>query len=641
MKETKFIEQNKKKWNRFEKLSESQTKDPEELSSLYMDITDDLSYAQTFYNRRTVKVYLNQLAQRVYTGLHIQKGESFRKIIQVWKISLPLEIYRARKNLLFALVVFLVWASLGAVSTHYNPDFPRIVLSDGYVDLTNENIAKGKPLDIYQDESNLGMFIDITTNNLRVAFLCFILGIFFTIGTHIFLFQNAVMVGTFQYFFATKGLLITSFLGIWIHGAFEISAIVLAAGAGVTMGNGWLFPKNYTRMQSLQLSAKRGLKIMLSLVPFIIMAGFLESYVTANYQSLPEWSKWTLILFSFGIILFYYVIYPAIVARKYPHLVNAEETVNTFPNKGFDLLKLRSLGEIVADSFRFYRLNFGKMARINLCLTFPLALVLVYFQNIQYSELMATNHWFDWSKQLEIMMGFGYNSTQDYLVNFGWTILTAIVFVSVSYTFSSLGQPCRSKDFIRFARTKFVGVWLGILVLFYALSLITWWWYFILLFALPLFYLNGAVAGIVNDSFGRRFSLSWKYSVRSYGNGLLTIMLFTVIMTLFAQPIAFVGSIHDGTLLQDPPLPDLLDLACDFIRNICYKLDWDAWYISNVFRQLVYLSFLFFVLPLWIVAIHFIAYNEHEKETASGLRRAFALFGKRSRVKENEADYEA
>ncbi|MCE3295439.1 MAG: hypothetical protein K0R65_1153 [Crocinitomicaceae bacterium] len=641
MKETRFIEQNKKKWNRFEKLSESQTKDPEELSSLYMDITDDLSYAQTFYNRRTVKVYLNQLAQRVYTGLHIQKGESFKKVLQVWKISLPLEIYRARKNLLFALIVFMVWATLGAVSTHYNADFPRIVLGDMYVDITNENIAKGKPLDIYQDESNLGMFIDIATNNLRVAFLCFIFGIFFTIGTHIFLFQNAVMVGTFQYFFATKGLLITSFLGIWIHGAFEISAIVLAAGAGITMGNGWLFPGNYTRMQSLQLSAKRGLKIMLSLVPFIIIAGFLESYVTANYLSLPEWSKWALILFSFGIILFYYVIYPAIVARKYPELVNAEETVNTFPNKGFDLLKLRSLGEIIADTFRFYRLNFGKMARINLCFTFPLALVLVYLQDVHHSDLLATNHWFDWSKQLEIMLGFGYTGLQDYLVNFGWSILTALVFVSVSYTFSSLGQPYRTKDFFHFARSRFIGVWLGILLLFYALSIPSWWWYYLILFILPLFYINGAVAGIVSGSFSERFRLSWKYSVRSYGNGLLTIMLFTVIMALFAQPIAFVGSIHDGTLLQDPLYPDLLDMACEFIRNICYKLEWDAWVISNIFRQLVYLSFLFFVLPLWIVAIHFMAYNEHEKETASGLRRAFALFGKRSRVKENEADYEA
>ena len=291
MKETSFIDQNKTKWSRFEKLYASKSDDPEELSDLYMDITDDLSYAQTFYKRRTVRVYLNQLAQRVYTGVHKQKGESFKKFFTVWQTSLPLEIYRSRNNLTFALVAFLIYTLIGVVTTHFNPDFPRIVMGDGYVDMTLENISRGNPLAVYESQDQLAMFIEITTNNMKVAFFTFFLGFFFTVGTHILTFYNGVMLGAFQYFFYLKGLLITSFLGIWIHGAFEISAIVLAAGAGITAGNGWLFPRSYTRLQSLQLSTKRGLKIMLSLVPFIIGAGFLESYVTHHYDDLPEWSK--------------------------------------------------------------------------------------------------------------------------------------------------------------------------------------------------------------------------------------------------------------------------------------------------------------------------------------------------------------
>ncbi|MEN9441784.1 MAG: hypothetical protein RLZ33_1861, partial [Bacteroidota bacterium] len=293
MKETSFIQQNKEKWQRFEKLYESNSQDPEELSNLYMDMTDDLSYAQTFYKRRTVRVYLNQLAQKVFTGVHKQRGESFKKLFTVWKVSLPLEIYRARKNLLFALVAFMVYVLIGAITTHFDPDFPRVVMGDGYVDMTIQNIKNGVPLNVYQDDSQLGMFIQITTNNMKVSFLTFFVGFFFTVGTHVLMFYNGVMLGAFQYFFKMKGLLITSFLGIWIHGAFEISSIVIAGAAGITAGNGWLFPRSYTRLQSLQLSTKRGLKIMMSLVPFIIAAGFLESYVTHNYQTLPEWSKWT------------------------------------------------------------------------------------------------------------------------------------------------------------------------------------------------------------------------------------------------------------------------------------------------------------------------------------------------------------
>ena len=234
MKETSFIKQNKEKWEKFEKLYESKSHDPEELSDLYMDITEDLSYAQTFYKRRTVRVYLNGLAQRVYTGVHKQKSDSLGKLWTVWTKSLPLEIYRSRKNLLFALITFLVYVGIGVFNTHIEPSFLSSVVGEGYVQSTLNNIANGNPLAVYQQEDQLGMFLHITTNNLKVAFLTFFAGFFFTLGTHILLFYNGVMLGSFQYFFHIKGLLITSFLGIWIHGAFEISAIVLAGGAGMT-----------------------------------------------------------------------------------------------------------------------------------------------------------------------------------------------------------------------------------------------------------------------------------------------------------------------------------------------------------------------------------------------------------------------
>ena len=101
MKETSFIEQNKEKWKKFQSLTSNQTSDPEEIADLYSDITDDLSYAQTFYNKRTVRVYLNQIAQGIHNLVHKQRKDSFKKLFTVWRVSIPLEIYRSRKNLLF------------------------------------------------------------------------------------------------------------------------------------------------------------------------------------------------------------------------------------------------------------------------------------------------------------------------------------------------------------------------------------------------------------------------------------------------------------------------------------------------------------------------------------------------------------
>lgn len=637
MKETSFINQNKEKWSRFEKLYESQANDPEELSDLYMDITDDLSYAQTFYRRRTVRVYLNQLAQRVYTGVHKQKGESLKKFITVWKISLPLEIYRSRKNLLFALAIFMVYLMIGVLTTHIDPDFPRIVLGDGYVDMTLQNIQDGNPLKVYETDDQMAMFIQITTNNMKVAFLTFFVGFFFTIGTHLLLFYNGVMVGAFQYFFHAKGLLITSFLGIWIHGAFEISAIVLAGGAGITAGNGLLFPKSYTRIQSLQLSTKRGLKIMMSLVPFIIAAGFLESFVTANYQNLPNWSKWVLIFFSFAVILFFYVFYPMYVARKYPELVDKEEVGNFAQRKAFNFDKIRSIGEIIADSFRLYRMEFAKFTKINALIVLPLILTVVFLQDVNHYDLQMTEYYYDWASQLEFMIGYGFRNTQDFIVFGVWTFIFALIFTSVFWSVYTIGEPFSWRSFFSYAKKRFFPIWLGNLFLCVIVLSLPFYFLIFALFLLPFFYLNASTMALSDLRTGKKYRLGFKYSQQHYGKTLVVIFILLLLTAMMMQPIALVFSIHQGWT-NEPMIRDILDMTADFIKRVAQIFTDDYMVWSNAFRQLIYILFMLGILPLVIITMAFGFYSEREKTEAVGLRKEFEKFGKRSRVKETNVD---
>ena len=639
MKETSFIEQNKKKWNRFEQVYESQSQDPEELSDLYMDITDDLSYAQTFYRRRTVRVYLNQLAQKVFTGVHKQKGESFKKFISVWKVSLPLEIYRSRKNLLFALVAFIIYALIGAVTTHLDPNFASVVLGQGYVDVTNENIANLNPLAIYEDDDQLAMFINITTNNLKVAFLTFFVGFFFTLGTHMLMFYNGVMLGTFQYFFHTKGLLVTSFLGIWIHGSFEISAIVLAGGAGITAGNGLLFPKSYTRIQSLQLSTKRGLKIMLSLVPFIIAAGFLESFVTANYQILPDWSKWAIIIFSFALILFFYVFYPIYVARKYPELVYQEPVENFKPKTTFRFDKIRSVGDIIADSFRMYRLQFKKFTKIIFLIVFPLVIAAVWLQDINHYDLQQKQYWYDWSAQLELMIGYGYHNLQDVFMVVVWTFIFALMLTAVLWSVNTIGEEFSWKSFFAFVGKRLLGIWMANIFLMLLIMTLPSWGLMLAVFVMPFFMLNGAAAGLDDEKFGVRFKRGFKYSAQHYGKSLLVLLILIGLTVIMMQPIAFVFSIHDGWS-NEPMVRDVLDMVADFTKRIAQIYTDDYMFWANVLRQLVYVLFMLFLLPLLFITMSFGYYSELEKTEANGLKNAFKKFGKRSRTKETSVDFE-
>ena len=63
MREAAFAKQNKDKWLKFENVLRNNIQmNPDELSALYIEITDHLSYAQTFYPNSNTLKYLNGLS---------------------------------------------------------------------------------------------------------------------------------------------------------------------------------------------------------------------------------------------------------------------------------------------------------------------------------------------------------------------------------------------------------------------------------------------------------------------------------------------------------------------------------------------------------------------------------------------------
>lgn len=631
MKETKFIEQNQKKWSEFEKALSSSQKKPEELSKLYLDVTEDLGYAQTFYNRRTIRVYLNQLAQKVFIGVHKQGGQSWKKILDYVLVSIPIDIYKSRKSLLIALISFLIYAAIGVITTYVNPDFPRVVMGDGYVDMTIENISNGRPLAVYESQSQLDMFIHITTNNLRVALLTFFAGFFGIIGTQMLLFSNGVMLGSFQYFFHTKGLLVTSFLGIWIHGAFEISAIVLAGGAGIVAGGGLLFPKSYSRIQALRISALRGMKIMMSLIPFIIIAGFLESYVTRHYQILPEWSKWCIIFFSFAIIVFYYVIYPFFIVRKYPERAREDDLVDLQTKDEVVLYKIRKEGAIIRDAFHSYFTYSAKFLKPIFTIYLPLAIVIAFVQGQIHMDKMLTQHWFDWYVHAQIIFGFGLYNFTDLLFGFSWSLIVVGIFATVFWSIKTRGEEFSYSSLFRYYKERFITLYIAFAIYYWTFFFTPIYLKFILLFLLPFVTSNIAVAAF--DEGKGKIKKAFLYGRKTFVPSLLNLLFFSTLIAVLVQPIAFIFSIQENWS-SEPTMRDLLDVCTDFINRVAIFFTDDYMYYSNSFRQIIYIIFILLTLPLFALLTAFTYFSYAEKEELIGLREEFKLFGKRKRNQE-------
>lgn len=310
MREKQFIEQNKENWRRFEHFIDKENhSSPDEMNQLYIKITNDLSYARTYYNSRSVRIYLNQLAKTLYLRLYKHRSGKIRSFFNFWHYDLPLALFRSRKELNISLIFFTVAMIIGVVSSIFEPDFANIVLGDRYVGMTTENIARNEPMAVYGSSPEIPMFLDITFNNLLVAFYTYIFGAFFGVGTLFILLSNGIMVGTFQFFFIERGLFQESFLTIWMHGALEISAIVIAGAAGLTMSRGILFPGTLPRLQSFQIGVRRSIKIMLGLVPIFIIAAFIEGFFTRLTQ-IPDLIRASFITMCFAMVGLYFWWYP-------------------------------------------------------------------------------------------------------------------------------------------------------------------------------------------------------------------------------------------------------------------------------------------------------------------------------------------
>ena len=317
MREVAFIKQNKEKWLGIEQIIDGKVKkNPDDLSTLYINLVNDLSFAQTYYPKSKTTIYLNHLSSRIFQRIYKTKRAEQNRLFYFFKTEVPLLMFQYRRYLYYAFGFFILFTLIGFISSYYDKDFVKIILGESYVNMTIENIKNGNAVGVYQQGSTWGSTIAITFNNLKVGATLFTLGVFGGVGTLYALMRNCIMLGSFQYFFAEYGALKDSARGIWLHGTFEIFSMVVEAMAGLILGASILFPKTFSRFQSFKLGFKDAFKIFLSTIPFTIIAGIIEGYVTRHALKMPEILNLIIIFGCLFLIGGYYFIYPYFVHKK-------------------------------------------------------------------------------------------------------------------------------------------------------------------------------------------------------------------------------------------------------------------------------------------------------------------------------------
>jgi uncharacterized membrane protein SpoIIM required for sporulation len=640
MKETKFIEQNKKKWAKFEKMTQSNQNDPDEMSQLFVELTDDLAYARTHYPKRSVRVYLNGLAQRIFHDLYKRRKEPLSKFFKFWTTSLPLEMYRARHIVLLSFVIFMVGMLIGIVSTIDDENFLGAVIGYDYVAMAEENIANGKPMNVYGQQDEVSSFISIAINNARVGLIVYVLGIFVGLGSAVIMFFNAIMVGAFQWFYVVRGLTLTSFLTIWIHGAFEIPTIVLEGAAGMTLGLSYVFPGTLTRGQALVIGAKRSIKMMIGLFPFIILAAFIEGYATRHtvitiegdpiVTEWPESLKWVFILSCFALFVWYFVIYPFFVARKHNFTDKIVEKPQFREEKQVSLFKIKDVGEIFTDTFVLFRKCFGVFIKI-FWITIPLNILYLYllFEKYPYFYKDTIDDTFFGSfieiiffriakmfENLEIL--FVWNNFFDLTLFLFQVLVFSLNANSIIFAFKAVFQksiPLSLKSYVQFTSInifRLIPVYLvmGVISCFANLGLM------VLLSALaPLFFMFDKPMTFGKKGFADEFGKGFSIGFKSYGNafGLFFALLLTLVIVYI-----FVGV----------PVEFFLDRIVEWL---ILPMSEDPKYWLIFVDAIFYMTLAHIIFPIFHIAYSLLYFSTIEKEEGIALFKKLESFGTKNK----------
>jgi len=321
MRVAKLLKAREANWSELDALSgqirgPTRARNPEidqRFAALYRAACADLALAEAYQLPPQKVEYLQALVARAHNRLYRTDRFAWRTWWEIIVFRTPRIIYSDRCVQL-CLWIWLVLSSLAAYLAYVDspqsvwPGFTELIM--GRAQMESVETVFGNFAGRRWSE-NFFMMNFYIANNAGIGLRCFALGILVLPGLWVFV-QNAIQIG------ATFGFMMRPDMGIaglnfrdfvTAHGPFEITAIILSAGAGLRIGVSWLTTQTWTRMSALILAARGAFPIICCAVVLFVLAALIEGFVSPfSRHLLPWWIKGLVAVFSSALMLVYFVI---------------------------------------------------------------------------------------------------------------------------------------------------------------------------------------------------------------------------------------------------------------------------------------------------------------------------------------------
>jgi uncharacterized membrane protein SpoIIM required for sporulation len=278
-----FLESRLEKWKRLEELTARVSRfrlknlsgeEVREFGRLYRRTAADLAIAREEVRDQRLVNYLNHLVARAHGAIYRSESSGFSVFLDFFRYEFPAVF---RKTFAYTLTAFLTFMLAAAFA------FAVCFLDEGFAD----RIAPGLKRDIVShnnwteqiNNANPLASTSIQTNNIKVTFLAFAGGVLAGLLTIWVLLQNGLLLGmvmglSIRYRFWEVPTFVAA------HGVIELTAIFIAGGAGLMIGQALLMPGNLRRIDALVTNGLLAVKLVVGTIPMLLIAGLIEGFIS-------------------------------------------------------------------------------------------------------------------------------------------------------------------------------------------------------------------------------------------------------------------------------------------------------------------------------------------------------------------------
>lgn len=255
----------------------------------YRELTVDLARLRTAARGRDPEslFYLSRLVGAGHNLLYRQRPAGARDAWRYLTVAVPREVRRSWLPVGLAAFFFVAPGVATYAAVVRDPSLGARLVSPGMIARAEGAAERERRGGGYLPERDAAlrgplMTSMIMTNNLRVALSAFAGGMTAGVGTVLALVFNGFALGGPLAVYRNLGVLHNILGFVAAHGVLELTAIVLAGGAGLLVGSAILLPGALARRDAFVVRGRRALRLVAGAAALLVVAGVIEGTISPS-----------------------------------------------------------------------------------------------------------------------------------------------------------------------------------------------------------------------------------------------------------------------------------------------------------------------------------------------------------------------